>query len=203
MKLRHYYNRLIVHFKLEAVADVILFVFFTISIHIVWKIWSNFFHYAPVQEQMHALLKYMTVLVYDQSFWISKYVLQLDVTSIKNEIIYANGNYIYVTQGCSGVKQIMQFVLLMLLFRGSWKRKLWFIPMGIIVMHITNLVRVVGLGLLMHWGSNYNIWLFSHDYLFRPFFYVVLFFMWIWWVEIISPISSDYWQKVKIKRTSK
>jgi hypothetical protein len=28
-------------------------------------------------------------------------------------------------------------------------------------------------------------WDFSHDYLFRPFFYLVIFLLWVWWVEKI------------------
>ena len=50
-------------------------------------------------------------------------------------------------------------------------------------MHLTNLFRMVGLAVVMNNWPEY--WDFSHDNLFRPFFYLVIFLLWVWWVEKI------------------
>ncbi len=53
--------------------------------------------------------------------------------------------------------------------------------MGIVIVHLTNLFRITGLAVITVTIPQY--WEFAHDYLFRPFFYVVIFFLWVWWVE--------------------
>ena len=97
---------------------------------------------------------------------------------------FPNQCIMYINESCSGLKQMLQFSLLMILFPGPWIKKLWFIPLGIIVMHLTNLFRVVGLAVVMNTRPQY--WDFSHDYIFRPIFYVVIFGLWLYWVERIN-----------------
>lgn len=184
--IKQQYNTLLEKYKLEPLKDVILFGVITILIHFIWRFWANQLHSWPIAGAMHEMLEWLQVVVYDQSLWILRTLIGLDVTSVSNEMIFENGRYIYITGGCSGLKPIMQFVILMLLFRGPWIKKAWFIPLGIIIVHLTNLFRVVGLGLLMNWNVSYSFWTFSHDYLFRPFFYVVIFLLWVWWVEKIA-----------------
>lgn len=60
-------------------------------------------------------------------------------------------------------------------------KKLWFIPLGVIIVHLTNVIRVVGLAMVMNYWPQH--WDFSHDYVFRPLFYVVIFVLWVIWVE--------------------
>jgi len=68
-----------------------------------------------------------------------------------------------------------------MLFPGPWKKKLWFIPLGIAIIHLTNVLRIVGLAIVMNnWPWHFN---FSHDLIFRPIFYVVIFALWLIWVE--------------------
>jgi exosortase/archaeosortase family protein len=69
----------------------------------------------------------------------------------------------------------------MVLFPGPWKKKLWYIPIGLIVIHLTNIFRIIALSVIvMEWPQ---YWTFSHDWILRPFFYVVIFIMWVIWVE--------------------
>jgi exosortase/archaeosortase family protein len=53
--------------------------------------------------------------------------------------------------------------------------------MGIVIVHFTNLFRITGLAVVTVTIPDY--WDFAHDNLFRPFFYVVIFFLWVWWAE--------------------
>jgi exosortase/archaeosortase family protein len=98
--------------------------------------------------------------------------------------------FIHINESCSGLKPILQFILLMILYPGPWKKKLWFIPMGVVIVHLTNLFRIIGLSVVIVTEPQY--WHFSHDNLFRPFFYVIIFLLWVWWVEklIVSKKTS-------------
>ena len=69
----------------------------------------------------------------------------------------------------------------MTFFPGPWKHKAWFIPLGLVVIHLVNIFRISGLSILLIYFPEH--WQFTHDYIWRPFFYVVMFLLWVWWVE--------------------
>ena len=100
----------------------------------------------------------------------------------KNVIYYppeGKEGYVAVNPGCSGMKQFYQWIILMILYPGPWKHKLWFIPMGLLIIHIVNIGRIVGMTFV-----TINLpdqWHFIHDWIMRPFFYVVMFLLWAWW----------------------
>jgi exosortase/archaeosortase family protein len=166
-------------------------------IHYIWRFWANQLHYVPIADFMTDAQKWMAKGVFTQSVWFVQHVLGIDLTLIResNSMYFSNGAHMYINQSCSGLKQIMQFVLLMMVFPGPWKKKLWFIPLGILTVHLTNLFRIIGLSVVLVTHPDY--WQFSHDYIFRPFFYVVIFLLWVWWVEKISSKSMP--EKVEEK----
>ena len=173
-------------YRLAALTDVALFILITVVIHFAWRFWVNTFNYWPVQQFMSDAQAWLSIVVFDQSTWFISHILQIPMTLVEetNTMYFANKGYMAINQSCSGLKQIMKFVLLIALIRGPWKRKWWFILLGIFIVHLTNLFRVTGLSVVITTWPEY--WDFSHDNIFRPFFYIVIFSLWVWWVERIS-----------------
>ncbi len=186
---REQINAFIDKYKLRSLSDVALFGLITIVIHFAWRSWAADALYWPIKPFMDWAYEFMAHQVFVQSHWFDVHILGMDITTIDNTMYFSNKGYISITAGCSGLKQFSQFAILMMLFRGPWKKKLWFIPLGVFIVHLTNLFRITGLSVVLLWQPDY--WQFSHDYLFRPFFYVVIFFMWIWWVEKIAPLKEN------------
>ncbi len=184
-KLRADIQGFIEKYKLQSLSDVALFGLITVIIHFSWRFWAYDLHYWPINTFMASAYDFMSWLVFAQSHWFDVHILGLEITTIDQTMYFSNKGYIAINAGCSGLKQFSQFALLMIFFRGPWLKKLWFIPLGVFIVHLTNLFRIIGLSIVLLWKPDY--WQFSHDYLFRPFFYVVIFFMWIWWVEKIAP----------------
>lgn len=179
-------KEIIKKYNLDSLKGVAIFVLITFVIHYSWRYWAIQLHYYPIQDIMKSSMDWMTEVVYDQSVWFIKNILNITITDFdqNNTMYFSNGGYILINRGCSGLKQITQFALLMMIYPGPWKKKLWYIPMGIVIVHLTNLFRVTGLSVIL---SNFpDYWKFSHDYIFRPFFYVVIFSMWVIWVEKVS-----------------
>lgn len=168
-------------YKLEVLKDVFLFIVITLVIHFAWRYWANSLSYAPIKEVIDGLQDWLASIVFKQSTWFIANIMGTPITLIEKTMYFANQGYMQINHSCSGLKQILQFVLLMMVFPGLWKRKLWFIPLGIMLIHLTNLFRVIGLSWVIIRFPDY--WDFSHDNIFRPFFYVVIFTMWVWWVE--------------------
>lgn len=183
-KLVAIFQNLIKKYRLQVLKDVFLFMVITLVIHFLWRFWANNLGYDPFAASMHEIQEWMATIVFNQSTWFITNVLGIPITTVENTMYFANKGYMQINQSCSGMKQIMQFVLLMMVFPGLWKRKLWFIPLGVLIVHLTNLFRVIGLSVVITTIPDY--WKFSHDNVFRPLFYIVIFAMWVWWVEKIG-----------------
>jgi len=144
-------------------------------------------NYWPVQAWMAGLHQYMTDWVFNQSVWVNRHILGISMRITDHTMWFDNGSGILIDAGCSGDKQILQFALLMLLYPGPWKHKLWYIPMGMLIMHATNILRVVLMSVLGNLEPNYMK--IVHDTALRAMFYIVIFALWAIWEE-----------KVRVKR---
>jgi len=189
-KLYEEINKSIKKYKLGVLKDVAIFIIITLTIHYTYRYWANTTHYLPINSQMTLAHEKMAGIVFDQSIWIIDNILHIPVTIEENRLIrFQNNGFVAINHGCSGLKPILQYLLLMLIFPGPWKHKAWFLPMGIVIVHLTNLFRICGLAVITVTIPEY--WDFSHDYLFRPFFYVVIFLLWVWWAEKFRAKSEE------------
>lgn len=179
---------IIIRNRLHVLKDVLLFIIITVFIHISWRFWAVNFNYAPISKFMYDLMGLMAEEVYRESAWMIDGLLNIVRDDESMQIYFPNNCMIYVNSGCSGLKQILQFSLLIFLFPGPRMKKLWFIPLGVIIVHLTNVIRVVGLAMVMNYWPQH--WDFSHDYVFRPLFYVVIFVLWVIWVERLKDKHS-------------
>lgn len=170
--------------RLDALKDVALFILITVVIHFAWRFWQIQFNYAPVRGFMYGFMGILSAEVYRETIWVIAGMFDIIRMDETMHMSFPNQSIMYINDSCSGLKQMLQFALLMLIFPGPWKKKLWFIPLGIFIMHLTNLFRVIGLAVVMNNWPQY--WNFSHDYIFRPIFYIIIFLLWMYWVEKIG-----------------
>ncbi len=190
--LYYSYNSLIKKYKLQPIVDVAIFGIITVFFHYIW--WHGLktflLNFAGFRE-MEAFLAHQVFL---PSAWIVENILQYDITTRDNTLFFGNTGYVAVEGSCSGLKQFYQWTVLMLLFPGPWLKKLWYIPLGLLVIHIVNILRIVILSVVVvYWPQN---WDFIHEWILRPFFYVVIFAMWVLWVEKIRGVRKG--ERVKL-----
>ncbi|MEO5979877.1 MAG: exosortase family protein XrtF [Chryseolinea sp.] len=93
-----------------------------------------------------------------------------------------------VYEGCNGLNVMIIFVAFVFAFGPLNNKLLWFIPAGLLTIHLANLSRII----LLFWVSLYqpNATYFLHKYLFTAFLYVVVFVLWIVWVRRYSRLRS-------------
>jgi len=132
-------------------------------------------------EGLEGLYLYLRGLLYVHSAWVVEYILGYEVERRGFVMALDTGGSILVDESCSAVKWFAHFLVLMLIFPGPWKHKAWFIPAGIAITHLVNVIRIVGLTVVLVNRPESFEWF--HDYVFRPFFYLVLFLLWVGWVE--------------------
>lgn len=166
--------------KLQPLVDVIIFMVIIVFFHLLWwdlglkKFMLDYLSFSDLEQ-------YMAHQVAVPSSWFVEHVIGYDIKTLGTTLYFPNNGYIAVEGSCSGLKQFYQWIVLMLLFPGPWKHKSWYIPMGLVVIHLTNIFRIILLSVVvMHWPQQ---WDFIHLWILRPFFYVVIFIMWIIWEE--------------------
>jgi exosortase/archaeosortase family protein len=178
--MRNKFSTYISSHGLWPVLDVLLFAVITAGFHKLW--WSFNAHFAS-GDVFRSVTGFLAAAVFDSSAWIDAHILNMDIIKQAENIIHFNANHraIQINEGCSGFKQMWQVLILFLIFPGPLKHKAWYIPLGILAMFLINIIRIVGLSVVMiHWPQQ---WDFIHLWVFRPLYYVVIFLMWVWWIE--------------------
>jgi len=176
--------------RLKSLRDVVIFATILLSFHFLFRYWANQLHYYPIHAAVGEINKFLMALLYENSLWALQHLTTIDFTTDpETRTFWYAGGSVYITTGCSGFKPFMQWIVLMLLFPGPWKHKLWFIPLGLLVTHLVNVFRIDSLVLVLDYFPQH--WHFTHDYILRPFFYVVMFGLWVFWVEKITPARKN------------
>ena len=110
----------------------------------------------------------------------------IDIESDHVVLFMDGGNYrgIWVGDECNGFKLFSIFAIFILAFPGNWKKKLWFIPLGLLIVHIANVIRVGGLVLINNYYPRFLD--FNHLYTFTIFVYGIIFLLWYWYAKKIA-----------------
>lgn len=93
----------------------------------------------------------------------------------------------WIGEPCNGIKVMGLFAIFLIAFPGEWKHKLWYIPAGIVIIHIANAFRVSGLTIIeAKWPQYLD---FNHNVTFQVLIYGIIFLLWYIWVQKFSNIN--------------
>jgi len=101
-----------------------------------------------------------------------------------NSLKHPNGNSVQIIWACTGLKQAYIFFCIIAFYRGAWINKLWYIPLGLVVVYLFNVFRITFITACIE--SHPGWFDFLHMYLFKYVFYGIIFLMWVLWEEKIS-----------------
>jgi len=92
-----------------------------------------------------------------------------------------------VFEGCNSINVMIVFVSFLFAFRGNWKKLAWFLPVGLVLIYIANLLRIIALYYVAEYWRQYFYYI--HKYIFTAVIYLLVFILWWWWIEKISGVS--------------
>lgn len=91
---------------------------------------------------------------------------------------------VFIGEPCDGFILFALFLAFIVAYPGALKHKIWFIPLGILLIHLINALRVIALVLIMR---KHPQWLsFNHDYTFTIIVYAFVFLLWWVWINKFS-----------------
>lgn len=104
---------------------------------------------------------------------------------IDMQVIGIDGsNGVWIGSNCNAITLFGLFSVFILAYPGNYKHKWWFIPGGILAIHLLNIFRVVALALIANHAPAYLD--FNHTYTFTFLIYAFIFSLWMLWINRFS-----------------
>jgi len=209
--------------------NIIWFLILFIGIDFIWKLFvdENGESIIVLGKDLSDTVKPICFWTANISYWVVKNIFGYDSIVINGDLIYFEGSkWFRIVWECTGVKQMIMFAVLIILYFGPVKKKLWFIPLSMLILYAINIVRILGILFITKDGfpdwfipfnewyngrqwenTNVTYWEFYNDWF--EFYHKdvfswlycngLLFLLWLWWEEAFN---LPY-QKVKDKLKKK
>lgn len=88
---------------------------------------------------------------------------------------------VWIGNECNGLTLFAVFTTFIIAFPAAHKSKIWYIPLGLVIIHFLNVFRIIGLLLVDHYHRD---WLdFNHTYTFTIVMYIFIFLLWYFWIS--------------------
>lgn len=173
---------------LKPYVDIILFVVALLAANYFWKFtvlgdeggeqvtWFGWDITAPFD--------FMAAHIASAVYWLIH--LTRDTIMLLDEtlLVFTSTSAVRIVWSCTAIKQSFIWLIIMLVARGPWKKKLWFIPLGWLCAYVFNILRITIITMIMEHHPQYFELL--HTYIFKYLFYIMLFGLWLWWTHGIS-----------------
>lgn len=108
-----------------------------------------------------------------------------DILLFSNNVLrHENGVGVRIVWSCTGLKQAYIFVCLIAFYRVNFKKRLWYILAGLLVIYVVNILRISAITALI--AAYPNQFELLHKHIFKYLFYLILFGMWVLWDEKVA-----------------
>jgi len=183
--------------KLVPYSGIIYFVTILVLSHFAWK-------FTVLGDESDTLVSFFGLDISAPFVWMSHHVATASVAVLRffgsnielepnNVLRHENNNAVRVIWACSGIKQAYIFFCIIAFYRGPWLKKMWYIPLGLIMVYLFNIFRISSIAAIV---EQYPDWFrFSHEYFFKYIFYGMIFGLWVLWEEKISHSKDEEAEK--------
>jgi exosortase family protein XrtF len=142
--------------------------------------------YAPSTDPITKAVTEQSAWVLTMLGWPATTALLKDIANVP--ILYNNQAIVSVYEGCNGINVSIIFLSFLLAFGPPRKSLYWFVPAGLMVLHVSNLTRIVLLFLVTLYQPRYAY--ITHKYFFTAAIYGVVFIMWLVWLRMEKKLRS-------------
>ena len=143
-------------------------------------------HYLAADGRLDAIVTHNLVTVSVSGL----HLLGFDATmssEVQPLISLAQQPVVFVWHPCNGLALYALFSGFVIAFPGPVRRKLWFIPLGLLLIYTLNVIRIIALSINTyydHQSANFN-----HHYTFTAVVYSGIFALWMWWATSCATIA--------------
>lgn len=204
--------------KINPFRDIIWFLCLFLVFEFIWKL---FVHMGEDEKILLVLGKDLTKYTEVPCLWTAETIYWFIHDVCGNHNFFINGTILQfknsipidIVWGCTGVKQVFMFTFILIFYFGPAKKKLWYIPMSLIILMIVNILRLVAIFYIIkdpfpEWFISVNEWyndrvwtntwenyiqfykdwfnVFHRDIFTWIYYDAVIFILWLIWEEKIN-----------------
>ncbi|SMO47074.1 exosortase X [Gracilimonas mengyeensis] len=115
--------------------------------------------------------------------------LGFDAYTVNRIIGIGESPGIKIVDGCNGIAAMGLFIGFILAYPGDWKKRAAYVVVGVGVIYLVNIVRIMILAVTqLYWPTFFD---FTHDYSTTAIFYIVIFILWMIWVNYSDTEFKD------------
>tara|TARA_X000000950_G_scaffold231134_1_gene279588 strand:- start:848 stop:1408 length:561 start_codon:yes stop_codon:yes gene_type:complete len=161
--------------------------------------WFFFYHYLyKIDEilglQFDSLTEFSKLLSYQSNFILSIFNIKTSIEIHGDMVVMKILNYpfshgVWIGEPCNGIKIFGLFTIFIIAFDGSFNNKLWYIPLGILILHFLNIIRISVLTYIS--AVNPFILDFNHNITFQLIIYTAMLGMWYLWILKFSSFKLN------------
>lgn len=230
------FNYISTHFeKLKPFKYIAWFLCLFLIFELVWKICV---HEGESESILLVLGKDFTSYTEGLNLWTAKSIYWFVHDILGYHDFKINGTFLYfggsipieIVWGCTGVKQLFMFSFILICYYGPWKKKLWYIPLCLLLLVFINILRLSVIFIIIRepfpeWFIGVNEWynghiwhntrdsyyqfyrdwynLFHRDILTFIYYDGVIFILWLIWEEKFRKAFSRKFLPNKTKEVQK
>lgn len=124
-----------------------------------------------IAEQTNSILR---TFGYDSHLWFPE-----EEPIVMIYIIGFENDNVSFYEGCNGVNIMILFAAFVFAFGNRYKQMLWFLPTGLLAIHLFNLVRLLSLSIMA--TVSHSVFHFTHKYAFTGVIYAFVLLLWYLW----------------------
>lgn len=172
---------------LEPYSGILLFLILLFFFHFSWKLiidgdMEDTKMYIFGHEYTPAWFDTASLWLAKAVYWLVRFFPGNEDFILDNYTLYYIGSIrISIIWGCTGLKQMFIFAGIILFYRGPFLKKLWFIPLGCLILTIYNVIRIALISVLTR--EHPERFEDLHDGIFRYIYYTIVFLLWVVWEE--------------------
>ncbi len=161
-------------------------------------IWFFFYHYLYkidnlLSLEINLLTTFSKILSYQSNLLLSlfnfKTTTEVQGTMVITKILfYPYSHGVWIGEPCNGIKVFGIFTIFIVSFKGRIFNKIWFILIGILILHVINIIRIA----LLTYISAVNPYIlnFNHNITFQLIVYLSMLGLWYWWIIKFSSFNE-------------
>jgi exosortase/archaeosortase family protein len=173
---------------------LVKFLFYGFSLYLIWLgLYEWWLHPSGVIDRA----------VINNTLFLSQRILEwMGYVVVRNggRLLYIKGTSgLFIGDSCNGISLFALFSIFIIAFPGKPIAKLFFIPVGVLLIHLLNVLRVVALALIQTYSYEWTE--FNHTYTFTIIIYFFIFALWMIWINNFSSFRKKYTDKTSLRGT--
>lgn len=160
-------------------------------LYILWIVFYEFFRYVPFVDFIYNDVTYHLTnsWLYSTKFFMNITGHEATIDISRKLIVLEGTPGVILERGCLGRNMMGLFVGFILVYPGSIKTKLWYIPFGLGIIYILNVLRIGGLSYTQLYFPEYLD--VNHHTVFKYTVYAAIFFLWAFWISKVNKQHNE------------